>query len=82
MSRFLTHQQAVHDLEFKLKIDKRWTPVDVKYREVEAYMRKREYHQALNKLQGLVVQRLFELQKANVPGMSKLFCFFLDVGDS
>ncbi|EIM82093.1 uncharacterized protein STEHIDRAFT_85498, partial [Stereum hirsutum FP-91666 SS1] len=70
MSRFLLHQQAVFDFEFRLKVAKRWEPTDPKYKEIEEYIKKRDFYQALNKLQGLVVQRLFELQKANVPGMS------------
>lgn len=70
-SRFRLHEQAVYDLEFKLHVDRRWEPDDAKYKEIEDYTKKRQFHQALNKLQGLVLQRLFELQKANIPGMSK-----------
>lgn len=35
------------------------------------YMHQRQYHRALDKLEQLVVQRLFELSKANVMGMGK-----------
>lgn len=65
------HRRSVLDLEFVLRIDRSWNPTDAKYIEVEDYVRKREFYQCLSKLQGLVVQRLFELQKARVPGMSK-----------
>lgn len=75
MSRFLAHQDAVYDFELKLKVAKRWEPTDPKYMEIEEYTKKRDFYQALNKLQGLVVQRLFELQKANVPGMSTSVAF-------
>lgn len=77
LSRFLTREQAVHDFELKLGVAKRWEPADTKYQEIEDYVKKRDYHQALNKLQGLVVQRLFELQKANIPGMSASASFFV-----
>lgn len=71
--RLTLHEQAVLDLELKLQIDTRWTPADERFKDVEEYLQRREFYQALSKLQGLIVQRLFELQKARVPGMSA-FC--------
>lgn len=74
--RVTLHHRAVLDLEYLLHIDHSWNPTDARYIEVEDYIQKREFYQCLSKLQGLVVQRLFELQKARVPGMSKsIFCF-------
>ncbi|THG92734.1 hypothetical protein EW026_g8267 [Hermanssonia centrifuga] len=60
---------AVEDLELKLKLNETWTPKHPKYEETLAYMRKRQFHRALDKVQQLVVQRLFELSKANIAGM-------------
>lgn len=61
--------QAVGDLEQKLAIGSPWTPAHPKYRETLAYMRHREFHDILDKVQQLVTQRLLELSKANMTGM-------------
>ena len=60
--------REVSDLEAKLGLTVSWTPRDSKYQETLRYLRKRELHRALDRLQGLVVQRLFELSKANMSG--------------
>lgn len=56
----------VCSLEVQMGITERWTPVTPEYQDAVKYVRERKYHRALNKLQRLVVQRLFELQKLNV----------------
>jgi len=63
---------AVADLEAKLNIECTWTEYDLEYHEVEKYLRQREFHRALDHVQQLVVQRLFEMSKANIAGMGKL----------
>ena len=42
------------------------------YKDTIKYIHQCQYHQALDKLEQLVVQQLFELSKANVLGMGKL----------
>jgi len=64
--------RAVADLEAKLNIERTWTEDDPEYREVEKYLRHQEFHRALDRVQQLVVQRLFEMSKANIAGMGKL----------
>jgi len=49
-------------------ITSHWQPSDVQYIETVKYMAKRKYHQALNHLQKLVIQHLFELNKLNLAG--------------
>ena len=44
----------------------RWTPATPEYIETLKYLRERKYHRALNKLQRLLVLRMFELSKLNV----------------
>ncbi|KAI0640945.1 hypothetical protein C8Q79DRAFT_1014781 [Trametes meyenii] len=61
---------VVGDLERKLAIETPWTPVDPKYQETLAYVRHREFHRALDRVQQLVMQRLLELSKANMSGTS------------
>ncbi|KAH9849711.1 hypothetical protein C2E23DRAFT_736739 [Lenzites betulinus] len=61
---------VVGDFEKKLAIRTTWTPVDKKYQETLSYLRHREYHRALDRVQHLVMQRLLELSKANMSGTS------------
>ncbi|KAH9944949.1 uncharacterized protein BXZ73DRAFT_86554 [Epithele typhae] len=44
----------------------RWLPTDPRYTQAKAYIATRRYHQALGKLQRLVIQRLFELHKLHL----------------
>ena len=63
----LLHQ--VLELEVQMGIAKRWTPDTPEYIETAHYIHERRYHQALNRLQRLVVQRLFELHRLNLSGI-------------
>ncbi|KAG6884212.1 hypothetical protein C0992_006742, partial [Termitomyces sp. T32_za158] len=56
----------VIQLEAKLGITTRWDFSSDKFHDALQYMTERKYHQALDKLQKLVVQRLFELHKLNL----------------
>jgi hypothetical protein len=53
-------------MEVKMGITRRWQPGDSEYLETLKYIKMHQYHHALNKLQQLVVQRLFELHKLNL----------------
>jgi hypothetical protein len=59
---------AVQDLERKLGITERWTSNDEEYQKAWKYRNDREFIRAVETLEGLVVQRLFELSKANLKG--------------
>jgi hypothetical protein len=56
----------VCDLELQMGISVRWTPTTPEYVAALKYIEERKYRQALRKLQKLVSQRLFELQRLNV----------------
>ena len=60
-------------MECKLGIDPRWSPATPEYQDALRYSTTRKYHQALDKLQKLVVQRLFELQKLNLSSTGAYF---------
>lgn len=49
-------------------IDERWTPESAQWKAAVAYIKIRDYQKALDKLEGLVVQRLFELTKMGLAG--------------
>ncbi|TFK58840.1 hypothetical protein BDN72DRAFT_781510 [Pluteus cervinus] len=57
---------AVDELERVLDIAPRWTPEHAKYQEVLEFLKNSEFLAIVEKLEGLVVQRLFELGKANL----------------
>jgi hypothetical protein len=58
----------VVSMEVKMGIVSRWQPADTRYIETVKYMAERKYHQALDRLQKLVIQHLFELNKLNLAG--------------
>lgn len=58
--------RQIIDMEVYLGIEKRWVSSSPEYLEVLAYLSTRTYQRALENLQRLVVQRLFELHKMNI----------------
>lgn len=81
----LVQTSLVEDLESQMNIqaDERWAPDSPKYKEYLEYSRQREFIRAVENLEGLVVQRILELAKANLAstGKSRFFFFFCS-GDS
>ena len=53
-------------IEAALEISRRWTPLDAEYKDATKFISERRYRAALEKLQKLVIQRLFELEKLNI----------------
>jgi hypothetical protein len=58
-------------LEVEMGLTQRWTTSTPQYMASLKYIKERDYHRALNKLQKLVTQRLFELHKLNVAQTGK-----------
>lgn len=56
----------VRTIELAMGITRRWERTDEAYIATAKYLAHRAYHRALNNLQRLVVQRLFELRKLNL----------------
>ena len=52
-------------------IDKRWDPSSPEYLDTLGYLATRKYQRALEELQRLVIQRLFELHKMNISATSE-----------
>ncbi|KAG1884774.1 hypothetical protein F4604DRAFT_1919295 [Suillus subluteus] len=61
-----TIQQEVISMEVKMGITNRWQPSSPEYQATMKYMSNHQYQCALDNLQRLVVQRLFELQRLNI----------------
>ena len=58
--------RQVVDLEVSMGIETRWDPLSPEYTETLGYLATRKYQRALEKLQRLVVRRLFELHRMNI----------------
>ncbi|KAG6369144.1 hypothetical protein JVT61DRAFT_1403 [Boletus reticuloceps] len=70
-------QQQVISMELELGIQKCWEPSSPEYQETLKYISERKYHCALDNLQCLVVQRLFELQKLNILQTAYKMCMHI-----
>lgn len=69
MDQVLVAIRAVSDLEAKLQLLEPWTEGHPEYEATLEYIRERNYHRALDNIQRLVIQRLFEVSRANLSGM-------------
>jgi len=58
--------KQVIEMEVEMGIERRWDPSSPEYLETLGYLSTRTYQRALEELQRLVVQRLFELHKMNI----------------
>ena len=66
-------QKELQSVEGQLDVGMRWTPDSAEYQNAVKYLSIRTYQRAVDKLEGLVVQRLFELTKANVSQTGKFY---------
>jgi hypothetical protein len=64
--------KLVQALEYKLEIVNRWSPEDVEWQRVGRLVANRKYQRALDRLEGLIVARIFELTKMNRAGTGEL----------
>ena len=62
----------VFQMEKSMNVHDRWEPGDCQYQETLKYIATRRYQQALGRLQRLVIQHLFELQKMNLSHTGRL----------
>ncbi|KAJ6494103.1 hypothetical protein C8R47DRAFT_974936 [Mycena vitilis] len=57
---------SVQDMERKMNVERRWTKESSEWKKAAELVSTRRYRQAVNKLEELVVKRLFELTKMNM----------------
>ena len=67
----LTLQSVARMLEQKLGIQARWTPNNDEWKRVDKSWAEREFDKAVDRLEGLVISRIFELEKMNQAGTCK-----------
>ncbi|KAJ7243703.1 hypothetical protein C8J57DRAFT_1438524 [Mycena rebaudengoi] len=59
---------AVQDLEVRLDVEARWVSGGPEWEAAAVLMSRRRYQRALDKLEGLIISRMFELTKVNMSG--------------
>ena len=62
---------TVHEMELKLEVVERWTPESQQWKDAASLVASRRYRLTVNKLEELVVKRLFELTKMNMSQTGK-----------
>ena len=70
--------KQIISLEAKMGINNRWDPLSPKYVEMLGYLNTRSYQRALEELQRLVIQQLFELHKLNMSATGECSPRYLD----
>lgn len=73
--RLLAQMNRADEIERQIGIEERWSAEDPRYLEALKYISNRTFIGAVERLEGLVVQRLFELSKANLAATG--VCVFL-----
>lgn len=75
LDSLLALQNAARRLEDKLVVTKRWTETCDDWKRVDISIAERDYRKAIDRLEGLVVARLFELSKMNQAGTGEIFLY-------
>jgi hypothetical protein len=68
LRRLEVAMNVADDLEQRLEIEQWWEPDDVEYQKIIEFIKDRQFIRTVNELEGMVVQWLFELSKANLAG--------------
>ncbi|KAG8956492.1 hypothetical protein FRC03_010785 [Tulasnella sp. 419] len=68
LSQFRTLEKELERVETKMGITETWLPTCPEWKSAMNYIETREYRRAIDKVELLIVQRLFELQKLNLSG--------------
>ena len=77
LDSLLVLQAAVRTMETRLGIRARWKPDSPEWKEVDISVAERDYQRAINRLEGVAVARLFELEKANQASTGKSATFYV-----
>jgi hypothetical protein len=72
-NRYLAVHEQVLRIEETYGIQERWTPTSVEYQEALVTLHERRYRRAVDSLERLVIQRLFELAKLGMSGVGKAY---------
>jgi hypothetical protein len=78
----LAQMNHADDTECQLGIDICWTPDDPQYMAALRYLNNRTFIRVVEHLEGLVVQRLFELSKANLASTGEFEAYISVINSS
>lgn len=81
-SNLIKAMLKVHELEVSLQITRRWKRSDVQYQDALKFVNHNSFVAVVDELEGRIVQRLFELAKANLAGTGNIFILFNYLKDS
>jgi hypothetical protein len=76
-NRYLAVHEQVLRIEEVYGILQRWTPMSPEYQEALITLNERRYRRAVDSLERLVIQRLFELAKLGMSGVGTTYLFGL-----
>jgi hypothetical protein len=79
LRRYQLQMNIVEDFERRHDITERWTPMHHEYTPALEYSRERHFVRTVEELEGLVIQRLFELSKANLAGTGLVISFIVRI---
>ena len=80
--RVLVHMNQTDEIERQLSVDTRWTTDDPCYVEALSFINNHTFIHVVEHLEGLVIQRLFELLKANLASTGESGNFALKIIDT
>lgn len=72
-SELLRAMNSVEEIEIRLNITRRWQPSDKAYLDALKYCDRTGFIAVVDELEGRIVQRLFELAKANLAGTGRFY---------
>lgn len=79
LRRYQLQLNAVEHFERVNNIAQRWTPDHPDYVASVQYVKHRAFIRVVEELEGVIVQRLFELAKANLASTGRFLCLKLDL---
>jgi hypothetical protein len=79
-TRWAAKEEELSRYEEEHSIDTRWLPGSDSYMATQTLLVERSYRRAVDSLERLVVQRLFELTKLGMNGVGKSMLFMLSLG--
>ena len=79
MGRLERAARVVDDVERLLGVKTRWQRGDAEYRKMLEYISNKKFIRVVEELEGLIVSRLMELDKANLAGLGMWLISSCDV---
>lgn len=66
----------IERIELRMGVVQRWSAEHEQYKAASSYIKIRDYRKALDRVELLIVQRLFELEKLNLSGTGTFWYYY------